>query len=159
MISAVTWILTPQSALDTFDSALNVHILYFYMVTNYLNPMALLKPVWCVGSIVTLSSYISCASCIRSVIVRIHYFQFPSLISLYKIHVAITVSLVWRTMCFTHSFSSTEVRFQFFYSYLVCAACLQTWATTRPIRLTIYSNALLKHSQPRKHSSHRLDRK
>ncbi|KAF8233854.1 hypothetical protein L208DRAFT_1422837 [Tricholoma matsutake] len=34
-------------ALDTFDSALNVHILYFYMVTNYLNPMALLKPVWC----------------------------------------------------------------------------------------------------------------
>ncbi|PPQ90153.1 hypothetical protein CVT25_012464 [Psilocybe cyanescens] len=31
--------------LDTFDSALNGHILYFYMVSNYLNPMAVYKPV------------------------------------------------------------------------------------------------------------------
>ncbi|KDR70204.1 hypothetical protein GALMADRAFT_255074 [Galerina marginata CBS 339.88] len=32
--------------LDTFDSALNGHILYFYMVSNYLNPLAIFKPVW-----------------------------------------------------------------------------------------------------------------
>ncbi|PPQ69735.1 hypothetical protein CVT24_001321 [Panaeolus cyanescens] len=31
--------------LDTFDSALNAHILYFYMVSNYINPLALFKPV------------------------------------------------------------------------------------------------------------------
>lgn len=43
-------------ALDTFDSALNVHILYFYMVTNYLNPMALLKPVWSVIIHVAITS-------------------------------------------------------------------------------------------------------
>jgi len=32
--------------LDTFDSALNAHILYYYMVSNYLNPFAIFKPVW-----------------------------------------------------------------------------------------------------------------
>lgn len=35
-------------ALDTFDSALNIHILYHYMVSNYLNPVALMIPVWSV---------------------------------------------------------------------------------------------------------------
>ncbi|KAJ3511445.1 hypothetical protein NLJ89_g4092 [Agrocybe chaxingu] len=35
-------------ALDTFDSALNGHILYYYMVSNYLNPLAIFKPVWSV---------------------------------------------------------------------------------------------------------------
>ncbi|KAG6860200.1 hypothetical protein C0995_014457 [Termitomyces sp. Mi166 len=32
--------------LDTFDSALNCHILYFYLVSNYLNPLAIAKPIW-----------------------------------------------------------------------------------------------------------------
>jgi len=35
-------------ALDTFDSALNIHILYYYMVSNYMNIFALFKPTWCV---------------------------------------------------------------------------------------------------------------
>ena len=34
--------------LDTFDSALNIHMLYFYMVTNFSNPQALEVPIWCV---------------------------------------------------------------------------------------------------------------
>jgi hypothetical protein len=34
--------------LDTFDTVLNTHILYFYLVTNYLQPQALLFPVWSV---------------------------------------------------------------------------------------------------------------
>ncbi|TFK64553.1 hypothetical protein BDN72DRAFT_261893 [Pluteus cervinus] len=34
------------SALDTFDSALNAHILYYYMVTHFLDPLALLVPIW-----------------------------------------------------------------------------------------------------------------
>jgi len=34
--------------LDTFDTFLNCHILYFYLVTNYLAPQALLFPVWSV---------------------------------------------------------------------------------------------------------------
>ncbi|KAF8880649.1 hypothetical protein BD779DRAFT_1070671 [Infundibulicybe gibba] len=34
--------------LDTFDSILNCHILYFYLVSNYLNPLSLLVPVWSV---------------------------------------------------------------------------------------------------------------
>lgn len=32
--------------LDTFDSVLNGHILYYYLVTNYLNPLAIMTPVW-----------------------------------------------------------------------------------------------------------------
>lgn len=33
--------------LDTFDFALNSHLLYHYLVTNYTNPSALAeKPVW-----------------------------------------------------------------------------------------------------------------
>jgi len=32
--------------LDTFDSAMNCHFLYFYMVTNYANPLALLTGPW-----------------------------------------------------------------------------------------------------------------
>jgi hypothetical protein len=34
--------------LDTFDSALNGHILYYYMVSNYLDPLAIFRPVWSV---------------------------------------------------------------------------------------------------------------
>ncbi|KAJ7143735.1 hypothetical protein C8R44DRAFT_139457 [Mycena epipterygia] len=34
--------------LDTFDTVLNGHILYFYLVTNYLAPQALVFPVWSV---------------------------------------------------------------------------------------------------------------
>ena len=34
--------------LDTFDSGLNIHILYFYMVTNFLNSQAVVVPIWCV---------------------------------------------------------------------------------------------------------------
>ncbi|KAF7377972.1 hypothetical protein MSAN_00221100 [Mycena sanguinolenta] len=32
--------------LDTFDTFLNGHILYFYLVTNYLSPQAIATPVW-----------------------------------------------------------------------------------------------------------------
>lgn len=42
--------------LDTFDSALNTHILYHYMVTNYVNPFALLVPVWSIIIHVTITS-------------------------------------------------------------------------------------------------------
>ncbi|EDQ99821.1 uncharacterized protein LACBIDRAFT_315197 [Laccaria bicolor S238N-H82] len=41
--------------LDTFDSALNTHILYHYMVTNYVNPFALLVPVWSIIIHVTIT--------------------------------------------------------------------------------------------------------
>ncbi|KAJ7723669.1 hypothetical protein B0H16DRAFT_1737112 [Mycena metata] len=37
---ALLWVL------DTFDTVLNCHILYFYLVTNYLNPEAIIFPVW-----------------------------------------------------------------------------------------------------------------
>ncbi|RXW19111.1 hypothetical protein EST38_g6744 [Candolleomyces aberdarensis] len=42
-------------ALDTFDSALNIHILYHYMVSNYLNPFALMIPIW---SVIASSNFI-----------------------------------------------------------------------------------------------------
>jgi hypothetical protein len=42
--------------LDTFDSALNGHILYHYLVSNYLNPLALLVPVWSVIVHVAITS-------------------------------------------------------------------------------------------------------
>ncbi|KDQ53929.1 hypothetical protein JAAARDRAFT_38900 [Jaapia argillacea MUCL 33604] len=32
--------------LDTFDTIINGHLLYHYLVTNYLNPIALAFPVW-----------------------------------------------------------------------------------------------------------------
>jgi len=32
--------------LDTFDSAMNCHFLYYYMVTNYTNPLTLTGPWW-----------------------------------------------------------------------------------------------------------------
>lgn len=34
--------------LDTFDSVLNGHFLYFYMVTNFMRPAALMEAVWSV---------------------------------------------------------------------------------------------------------------
>ncbi|KAF8066978.1 hypothetical protein FPV67DRAFT_1221885 [Lyophyllum atratum] len=42
--------------LDTFDSALNGHILYFYLVTNYLNPVAIGTPTWSVIIHVAITS-------------------------------------------------------------------------------------------------------
>ncbi|THU79309.1 hypothetical protein K435DRAFT_785899, partial [Dendrothele bispora CBS 962.96] len=54
--------------LDTFDSALNCHILYYYLVSNYLNPLAVLFPVWSViihVAITSLSNFI-----IRSMFAR-----------------------------------------------------------------------------------------
>jgi len=43
-------------ALDTFDSALNCHILYFYLVSNYLNFTAITIPVWSVIVHVAITS-------------------------------------------------------------------------------------------------------
>ncbi|GLB41284.1 hypothetical protein LshimejAT787_0904990 [Lyophyllum shimeji] len=43
-------------ALDTFDSALNGHILYYYLVTNYLNPRAIAVPIWSVILHVAITS-------------------------------------------------------------------------------------------------------
>ncbi|KAJ7062123.1 hypothetical protein C8F01DRAFT_124886 [Mycena amicta] len=34
--------------LDTFDTILNGHILYFYLISNYFSPQAILVPVWSV---------------------------------------------------------------------------------------------------------------
>ncbi|KAJ7595346.1 hypothetical protein C8J56DRAFT_1159863 [Mycena floridula] len=42
--------------LDTFDSCLNGHLLYYYMVKNYLNPGALLSPVWSIIIHVAITS-------------------------------------------------------------------------------------------------------
>lgn len=42
--------------LDTFDSALNTHVLYYYTVSNYDNPFALLVPVWSIIIHVTITS-------------------------------------------------------------------------------------------------------
>lgn len=42
--------------LDTFDSALNGHILYHYLVTNYLNPRAIGVPIWSVIIHVAITS-------------------------------------------------------------------------------------------------------
>ncbi|KAF8154736.1 hypothetical protein B0H34DRAFT_799487 [Crassisporium funariophilum] len=47
--------------LDTFDSALNGHILYYYMVSNYANPLAMFTPVWSViihVAITTISNFV-----------------------------------------------------------------------------------------------------
>ncbi|KAK0227343.1 hypothetical protein EDD85DRAFT_957958 [Armillaria nabsnona] len=43
-------------ALDTFDSVLNGHILYFYLVKNYLNPLAVYAPTWSVILHVAITS-------------------------------------------------------------------------------------------------------
>jgi len=45
--------------LDTFDSSLNIHILYHYMVTNYMNPLALSEPVWSIKIHVALTSLLN----------------------------------------------------------------------------------------------------
>lgn len=47
--------------LDTFDTVLNCHILYHYLVSNYLNPFAIMIPVWSViihVAITSLSNFI-----------------------------------------------------------------------------------------------------
>jgi len=53
---ALSFMVAFLCVLDTFDSALNAHILYFYMVSNYLNPTAITKPVWSVLIHVTITS-------------------------------------------------------------------------------------------------------
>ncbi|PPR01628.1 hypothetical protein CVT24_005843 [Panaeolus cyanescens] len=40
LLVALLWLL------DTFDTALNIHMLYFYLVVNFINPLGLVKPVW-----------------------------------------------------------------------------------------------------------------
>ncbi|KAF9016953.1 hypothetical protein BDZ89DRAFT_390548 [Hymenopellis radicata] len=42
--------------LDTFHAAICCHILYYYMVSNYLNVLAILAPVWSVIVLVTITS-------------------------------------------------------------------------------------------------------
>lgn len=39
------------SVLDTVTIVLDTHAVYFYLVTNYSNPMALATQVWCVRSL------------------------------------------------------------------------------------------------------------
>ncbi len=46
-------------ALDTFDSVLNGHILYFYLVKNYLNPLAVYAPTWYVVLVAGMFIYSS----------------------------------------------------------------------------------------------------
>ncbi|KJA13398.1 hypothetical protein HYPSUDRAFT_209581 [Hypholoma sublateritium FD-334 SS-4] len=48
LMVAFLWIL------DTVDSCLNAHTLYFYLVTNYGNLLSLLRPVW---SVIIISHY------------------------------------------------------------------------------------------------------
>lgn len=35
-----------QRIIDTFDVVLTGHLLYYYLVLNFLNPLALAVPVW-----------------------------------------------------------------------------------------------------------------
>jgi len=42
--------------LDTFDSILTSHILYWYFVVNYLNPLSLTEPVWSIMVHVLITS-------------------------------------------------------------------------------------------------------
>ena len=35
--------------LDTLHFALVIHAIYYYAVTNFMNPRALAKPTWCVS--------------------------------------------------------------------------------------------------------------
>lgn len=50
------WMIAFLWALDTFDAALNGHFLYFYMVTNYLKPTAMMTVVWSVIAHVAATS-------------------------------------------------------------------------------------------------------
>lgn len=50
------WMIASLWVLDTFDAVLNGHFLYHYMVTNYLNPTAMLKVVWSVITHVAATS-------------------------------------------------------------------------------------------------------
>ncbi|KAJ8473038.1 hypothetical protein ONZ51_g8118 [Trametes cubensis] len=53
MYSADTWILktlvTAVLVLETFHSVLCMHICYYYLTTNYFNPLALQKGVWSIN--------------------------------------------------------------------------------------------------------------
>ncbi|KAG8221661.1 hypothetical protein J3R82DRAFT_1945 [Butyriboletus roseoflavus] len=40
LVVATLWVL------DTFDACLTSHIVYHYLVTNYMNPMSITTPVW-----------------------------------------------------------------------------------------------------------------
>ncbi|ESK91090.1 hypothetical protein Moror_9590 [Moniliophthora roreri MCA 2997] len=57
--------------LDTFDTVLNCHILYFYLVSNYINPLAIMVPIWSViihVAVTSVSNFI-----IRSLFARRAY--------------------------------------------------------------------------------------
>ncbi|KAF9497033.1 hypothetical protein BDN71DRAFT_1505266 [Pleurotus eryngii] len=54
--------------LDTFDSALDGHILYFYLVSNYASPMAVMTLVWSIIIHVAITSV--CDFIIRSMFAR-----------------------------------------------------------------------------------------
>ncbi|KZP05049.1 hypothetical protein FIBSPDRAFT_903799 [Athelia psychrophila] len=45
LVVSALWIL------DTVDAALNCHILYYYLVSNFLNPLAMTSPVWSTSSL------------------------------------------------------------------------------------------------------------
>lgn len=55
--------------LDTFDSALDCHILYFYLVSNYLNALAIAKPIWYETLIYIKESWLTPSLRLRSVVV------------------------------------------------------------------------------------------
>lgn len=52
VVTSIASVTVPDShigstrCLDTFDSVLNGHFLYHYMVTNFANPLAMMIPVW-----------------------------------------------------------------------------------------------------------------
>ncbi|KIM86576.1 hypothetical protein PILCRDRAFT_308571 [Piloderma croceum F 1598] len=46
--------------LDTFNTALNFHILYHYLVTNFMNPLAVASPVWTLVLHVAITSITDC---------------------------------------------------------------------------------------------------
>ncbi|TCD61641.1 hypothetical protein EIP91_008129 [Steccherinum ochraceum] len=48
--------------IDTFDVFLNGHILYYYLVVNFLNPLALTVPVWSILLHVTVTAVSNCIS-------------------------------------------------------------------------------------------------
>ncbi|EEB92417.1 hypothetical protein MPER_09078 [Moniliophthora perniciosa FA553] len=65
--------LAAMAFLDTFDTVLNCHILYFYLVSNYINPFAIMVPIW---------------SVIVSFLLKVTFLLI--LFVVFKIHVAVT---------------------------------------------------------------------
>ncbi|KAF9531068.1 hypothetical protein CPB83DRAFT_849264 [Crepidotus variabilis] len=93
--------------LDTFDTALNVHILYFYMVSNFMNPLALLKPVWSIIIHVAMTAISNFA--IRSMFaLRIYRFSNKNIpLTIWVMGISLTdliVSLIITVKAFSISF-------------------------------------------------------